>query len=70
MNHCPRFLREALRKVAGGSHARRNRVKKRDLHGENEHFELDFNTAWPSAAVSQRFLSFPNYLSPGSVKPE
>jgi len=37
--------KEALKKVASDDQARRNQVKKRNLHRVNEHFEPDFNIA-------------------------
>lgn len=51
-------VKEALRKVASDGQARRNQLKKRSLQKVNEHFEADFNAAWPSAAVFQSFLGF------------
>jgi hypothetical protein len=51
------IFKEVLKKTASESQARRNPVKKRSLHEVNEHFELDFNAAWPSAAVFQSFLN-------------
>ena len=51
--------REALKKVASDGQARRNQMKKRSLQDVNEHFESNFNTAWPSAVV---FQSFPRNL--------
>ena len=51
------LLKESLKKVASEDQTRRNPVRKRSLRKVNEHFELDFNAGWPSAAVFQRFLS-------------
>jgi len=50
------MIKEALKKVASEGLARRNPVKKRSLYEVNEHFELDFNAAWSSAAVFQSLL--------------
>jgi hypothetical protein len=49
----PAVFEEALKKVASDGQARRNQLKKRSLHRVNEHFESDFNAAWPSAVVFQ-----------------
>ena len=40
--------------VASDGKARRNQPKKRSLLAVNEHFEADFNAAWPSAAALQQ----------------
>ena len=53
----PAMFEEALKKVASDGQARRNQLKKRSLHRVNEHFESDFNAAWPSAVVFQNFLN-------------
>jgi hypothetical protein len=39
------MARKTLKKVASDDQARQNQVKKRNLHGANEHFEPDFNAA-------------------------
>jgi hypothetical protein len=41
--------------MASDGQARRDQVKKRSVRTVNEHFEPDFNTAWPGAAVFQIF---------------
>ncbi|WP_305651238.1 type IV pilus modification protein PilV [Pseudomonas sp.] len=47
-------LSRPLKNVASEGQARRNQPKKRSLLVVNEHFEADFNAAWPSAVVFQR----------------
>ena len=59
----PISVSRPLKKVASEGQARRNQPKKRSLLVVNEHFEADFNAAWPSAVVFQRSVK-------GSILPE
>jgi hypothetical protein len=45
-----RFSQKLFMNVASDGQARRKTAKKRSVQVVHEHFELFFNTAWPSAA--------------------